>query len=84
MNKREALEFFENNRDQLNLLADKLKKFESVKTDSPFTAEQRKLMIELMEEWIMEVWTISREDFNLYSDGDNIIRRLENEDVETS
>ena len=82
---RQAKQFFEDNRHALNLLAEKLKEAESVRIKSPYTPAERAVAIELVESWIMEVWGIREEDFNLYSDGeDNIIRRLENEEKSKS
>jgi hypothetical protein len=81
MGPRQAKKFFEENREVLNLLAEKLKQFESVRFKSPYTPAERAAAIEIVEGWIQEVWGISRENFHLYSDGeDNLIRRLENEE----
>lgn len=83
MGPRQAKTFFEDNRDSLNLLANKLKEFESVRFQSKYTPAERAAAIELVETWIMDVWGITKEDFNLYPSDDNIIRRLEkSEDVE--
>lgn len=77
MNQREAKAFFENNREALNLLADRIKASESVRLESKYTPSERAAAIELVESWIIEVWGIAKEDFQLYQDDDNIIRRLE-------
>lgn len=83
MGPRQAKSFFEENREALNLLANRLKEYESVRMQSKYTPAERAAAIELVEAWIMEVWGIAKEDVNLYPSDDNIIRRLEkSEEVE--
>lgn len=77
MGPRQAKSFWENNRDALNLLANKLKEYESVRMQSRYTPAERAAAIELVESWIIEVWGIAKEDFNLYPSDENLIRRLE-------
>lgn len=85
MGPRQAIKFFKENREVLNILAQKLKEAESVRFKSQYTPAERAAAIELVETWLMEVWGMREEDFNLYSDGDdNIIRRLENEEPSKS
>ena len=77
MGPRQSKAFFDENRDALNLLAKKLQEFESVRFQSKYTPAERAAAIELVESWIMEVWGIAKDDFHLYPDADNTIRRLE-------
>ena len=75
--------FIRDNRDVLILLGEKLRLLDTVKENkySKYTEESRRMAIEIVEDWISDVWNIAFSSEDIYEE-ENEIDRIINSDPE--
>lgn len=72
-------DFIRDNRDVLILLGNKLRTVDTVKQNqySHYSEESRRLAMELVEEWISEIWNIAFSASDAYEEENPIYRILD-------
>ena len=78
---RQAKQFIDSNRDALVTLGELMKQADSVRSThyARYSFESRSLAIEIVEEWMKQVFGIAFELERLQDSDDNIFRRLDTE-----
>jgi len=76
---RKCEKFIYDNRDVLGILGKKLREADTVKQTrySNYSEESRRLAIQLVEEWVGEIWNIAFSADDVYEDENDIIRIID-------
>lgn len=71
-------EFLDNNKEELNLLADRVRELRDIMTcDSLKEMQSRQHTINIIDGWIEELFGVTKKDFHNLVDEDNIYKNSE-------